>query len=191
MDRIDALRFLRETFGSDWVRAFQLAQNAAQEADLLRLCLLARSGGIWADADDFLYGDLPGLLARGSGLILYREPLGGALGNNIMAAPPRHPAVVFAARLACRTLLQRDNENAWNKTGPGLLTRAVAQYLNRVDPAEAQRQITILDWPVVAQQVSTHNPVPYKATASYWDNTGARRLKDPIWQTFVGALPKS
>ena len=188
MDRIDALRFLRETFGGDWVRAFQLAQNAAQEADFLRLCLLAKSGGIWADADDFLYGDLNQVLAQGKGLILYREPLGGALGNNIMAAPPGHPVVVYAARLACQVLLQRANENAWNKTGPGLLTRAVAHYLVKVSSTQARRQLTVLDWAPVARQISMHNPVRYKTSAAHWDTVEVRKPADPIWEQFQSAL---
>jgi tetratricopeptide (TPR) repeat protein len=187
IDRIDALRFLRETFGGDWVRAFQLAQDAAQEADLLRLCLLAKSGGVWADADDYLYGDLNAVLGHGSGLILYREPLGGALANNIMASAPSHPVIVYAARLACQALLQRANENAWNKTGPGLLTRAMAHYLVRTEPG-ARRRITVLDWPQVGRQISTHNPVSYKATAGYWNRTGGRETEDVVWAALVGAV---
>ena len=190
MDRIDALRFLRETMGKDWVRAFQLAQNAAQEADLLRLCLLAQHGGVWADADDYLYGDLDSLLTQGKGrgLILYREPQGGALGNNFMAAVPRHPVVIHAANLACQALSQRANENAWNKTGPGLLTRAVAHYLVKTDPDEARRRISVLDWPVLAQQVATHNPVPYKTKAGYWNRVGTRTSVDMVWDRFLTAL---
>ncbi|MCG6902271.1 MAG: tetratricopeptide repeat protein, partial [Rhodobacter sp.] len=137
-DRAAGLKYVRQNCGPDGLRAFHLAQNAAQEADFLRLCILAREGGIWADADDVLYGDLGRLLRAGQGLILYREPQGGALGNNFIAAPPGHPVMVLAARLAAQALLQRASELAWFKTGPGLLTRAVGQYLAETDSETAR-----------------------------------------------------
>lgn len=185
IDRPAALKFLRESLGVDWARAFELAQNPAQEADLLRLCLLAKSGGVWADADDVLCGDLGSVLDRGQGLILYREPLGGALGNNFMAAPPRHPVVIHAARLAQRALLQRQNENAWNKTGPGLLTRSVGQYLARTDPARARSQITILDWTELAGEISMHNQIAEKMTAAHWQADITRRRRSDLWSRLI------
>ena len=190
MDRAGGLRFLRETYDADWVRAFHLAQDVAQQADLLRLCLLAHHGGVYADADDYLYGDLDRLLqlGQGRGLILYRESLGGALGNNFIAAMPGHPAIIHAARLARDALLQRSHELAWTKTGPGLLTRAVAQHMLRVGPDEARRQVTVLAWEPFARQVSVHNPVKYKEASTYWGNALKRRPETRVWQPLLAAL---
>jgi len=189
IDRAGALTFLRENAAPEAVRAFLLAQNPAQEADFLRLTLLARKGGIWADADDYLYGDLGQVLgADPRGLILYREPLGGAVGNNFMATPAGHPVVVYAARLAQQSLLQRANETAWNKTGPGLLTRALAQFLAQTNPEAARSRVTILDWPRIARQIATNNPVHYKTQAGYWDKEGTRMPGDAVWQSLMTAL---
>lgn len=187
-DRAAARRFLRDAFGRTWVKAFQLASDAAMEADLLRLCLLAKFGGVYSDADDVLYGDLDLLLRPGRGLILYREIQGGALANNFIAAPPRHPAIVHAAKRARNALLQRSVELAWTKTGPGLLTCAVAQYLLHAGPQEARRQITVLEWPRYARDIVAHNPAGYKSKAVYWENTDTRGRGTSLWQTLVAGL---
>ena len=187
LDRTAALQALREEFGTDWVRAFQLAQDAAQEADLLRLCLLAKFGGIWADTDDYLHGDLDHVLGAGRGLILYREPLGGALANNFIAAVPQHPVVVFAANMAREALLQRANEIAWNKTGPGLLTRALAHYLAQTDPTAAE-PVTVLDWVEISRVLAPHIPVSYKSSARYWATAGNRREEDLAWEALKRAV---
>ena len=188
-DKMAALRFLREHFGPRWVSAFRLARYPAQEADLFRLCALAHSGGIYADADDVLLGGLDDLVQGpgARGLILYREPLGGILGNNFIAAPPGHPAIIQAARMACAGLLQRSNEAIWNSTGPGLLTRAVAAYIARTDPAELSRELTLLDWPDVAGRVLMHNTVTYKSTAQHW-NTDVPPPEIGVWQELCTRL---
>ena len=192
-DRRAARDCLGDAFGADWVKAFGLGQNPAEEADLLRLCLLAHEGGVYADADDFLHGDLAALLGEARGLVFYRENLGGALGNNFIAAAPNHPVMVYAARAARDALNQRSVELAWTKTGPGLLTRAVGLYLAQADWAEARRQIRVLDWPEFAAQVSIHNPVYHKAQPAYWENAASRRRTaegawDQIREAWTGAL---
>jgi len=189
-DSVAARKFLRETFEKNWLLAFNLARDAAQQADFLRLCVLAEHGGVWADADDYLYGDLEKVLAAGRGLLVYQEPETGAIGNNFFAAPPKHPVVVFAARLACQALLQRASESAWLKTGPGVLTRAVGQYLISTDTTEAAQNITFLDWPLVAGEVAMHNPLRYKSAKSYWNQRYDRGEEDPsvFWEELLAAL---
>ena len=61
LSRRDAVQFLRAEYGEEWVMAFRLASNPAESADFLRLCLLARQGGVWIDADDEAVGDLEGV----------------------------------------------------------------------------------------------------------------------------------
>ena len=82
LDRRMALERLRRDFRPDWVQAFLRAAKVAEESDFLRLCLLARDGGIYADTDDSVT-DSPGTLARmihcGAGLVVYLEPVGAGL----------------------------------------------------------------------------------------------------------------
>lgn len=189
-DRQSARAFLRDTFGERCVQALAMASDAAQEADLLRLAVLARSGGVWADADDVLYGDLDRLLAAGPSLIVAREAPGGALANNFLAAPPEHPVIVRAAQMAVQALNARSADLAWFKTGPGLLTRAVGLYLAETEPETARRQITILTWPQLAGAVATHNPATYKNAAGYWNRKDERDAPRPtdLWGQLLAGL---
>ncbi|KMW58574.1 TPR-domain containing protein [Candidatus Rhodobacter oscarellae] len=186
-NRRSAANFLRSTYGSKWSRAFGLARTTAGEADMLRLCVLAERGGVYADADDVLYGDLDALLKGTRGLLLYRETLGGALGNNFIAAPPKHPVLVSAAEMACRALSERSVETAWTQTGPGLLTRAVAQYVLDVGAEHARSQITVLDWPSYASHVASHNPVEYKIKKGHWVADQNIIRPSEIWNVLHGA----
>ncbi|WGW02980.1 glycosyltransferase [Tropicibacter oceani] len=187
-DRPRAQRFLRETFGPVWLRAFDMARNPAEEADLLRLCLLVKFGGVWADADDWLYGDLGALLDGAHGLTLYREPLGGTLGNNFIAAPPGHPALIFAAKLVRAALLERSADIAWSKTGPGVLTRALAHFLVQVAIPLTDHPVTIVDAARIGRVVAMHNPVRYKTLPSHWAADGKRKGENRVWPDLLDAL---
>lgn len=189
--KVEALAYLRAHFEPGYVQAFRLAQNAAQEADFLRLCLLAREGGVWADADDRLYGSLETVLSAGqhAGLILYREPQGAALGNNFIATPPEHPVIRHAARLASMALRRRDNETTWSKTGPGLLTRAVGHYLARKNPERPGARITVLDWTKIARHIGMHNEMPYKRTPAHW-NAAQTSGQTALWEALLEALAR-
>jgi mannosyltransferase OCH1-like enzyme len=180
-NRRSAQALLRKMFAPPVARAFGMASGPAEEADLLRLCLLARLGGVWVDADDALYGSLDTVLGQGRGLITYREPLGGAIGNNVLAAPPGHPVILNALQIACAALSRRDNETAWNKTGPGVLTRALGAYLVEADEEGAPKDVTVLDWAPLAREIATNNPVSYKNAPGYWNKAGQRQAGTRFW----------
>lgn len=167
-NRQSALARLRSDFGPRWTKAFQMANNPSEEADFLRLCLLAKDGGIYADADDILTGSLDSLSGNGAGLIVYMEPLKSNLGNNFLAARPGHPAMVLAARIARQDLLARSNETTWSKSGPGLLTRAVALYLARQVATGENADVIVLTKAQMVNDLAMHNPARYKRGQNYW-----------------------
>ncbi|MFC0160193.1 glycosyltransferase family 32 protein, partial [Mameliella alba] len=166
-DRARALAFLRKEFGAGHARAFQLANSPAEECDFLRLCLLYTHGGIYADADDRLTGDPRALIAEGPGLILAREPW-GALANNVIVAPRGHPLLLWALEAAGRSLLARENDGTWFKTGPGLVTRAAAAWLAEAGEA-AERGLTLIGLPRLRAHVHPHVRLGYKSSGSYWN----------------------
>lgn len=166
-DRTRALAFLRKEFGTGHARAFQLANSPAEECDFLRLCLLYKHGGIYADADDRLTGDAGALIAEGPGLILTREPW-GAVANNVIAAPQGHPLLLWALEAAGRSLLARENDGTWFKTGPGLVTRATASWLAEAEAA-ADQGLTLLSLPQLRAHVHPHVRLGYKSSGSYWN----------------------
>ena len=119
-----------------WILTFDRAREPAMKADLFRLALLYVEGGYYADADDRCRSSLDILSEGGHDLILYQEEI-GSLGNNFIAAAPRHPAVALALEGAVAAVLRGDLETIWLSTGPGLITRAVAHWLACADDATA------------------------------------------------------
>ncbi|MBW5798990.1 glycosyltransferase [Halomonas elongata] len=169
-DSQKARSFLRRTFGSEYARAYGLANNLAEAADFFRLCYLRHHGGLYADADDRLHGQLEALIPPGVGLVCYRESF-GALANNVIAATPGHPAIVHASEMAAEALLARDNDSTWSKTGPGLFTRAVAYYLATATPTSAHERVAVLPLYRLRRQVQIHMALPHKKTKQYWNTT--------------------
>lgn len=175
-DKATALTFLREECGPRWVQAFRLARRAEEEADFLRLALLLRRGGIWADADDLLYGDIARLVPEGPELVVFREPAANAISTNFIAARPGHPVIQAAETWVMEGLLQRSNEKLWLKSGPGLMTRAVAWYLAEIGPEVAGQDLLLPGQEVLRREVSIHNPLEHKTTDKYWN---AKLRRDP------------
>ncbi|MBH0236202.1 tetratricopeptide repeat protein [Methylobrevis albus] len=167
-DRARALGFLRERLGIDWAKALKHAVSPAEESDYFRLCYLMLEGGLYADCDDWLTGDAEALAGGSPGLTVMLEPR-GTIGNNLIVAAPRHPVLVWAAAAARRALLERHNDSTWTKTGPGLLTRAVAHYLTRSDAAGTPPDVAIPHRWQLAAHVSFHVPLPYKRSRGYWN----------------------
>lgn len=168
LDRQSAQRFLHRELGQDWVRAFNRAGSPTAECDFLRLCHIGLHGGIYADCDDWLIGDIEDLLGDGQCLTLYREPT-GALGNNIIIAPPRHPAILWAAFSARRALLEGHGDNVWNRSGPGLLTRAVVWHLETLRKDGHDPALRLLPRWMLGRTVQYHSPLGYKFGAGYWN----------------------
>jgi len=168
LDRAGAQRFLHREWGQDWLRAFNRAGSPTEECDFLRLCHIGLHGGIYVDCDDWLIGDIGNLLGSSPGLTLFREPT-GALGNNIIIAPPRHPAILWAAFSARRALLEGHGDNVWNRTGPGLLTRAVVWHIENARRQGRDPETHILPRYALGKTVQFHSPLPYKFGAGYWN----------------------
>lgn len=172
-DRRRARSFIMDTFGSEYERAFRMTKNVAEGADFFRLCYLRHHGGIYIDADDRLHGDLNKLLPTGAALVCYRERF-GALANNFIAATPEHPAIVHASKMAADALLARDSDSTWSKTGPGLLTRAVAHYLLTETSTALRERIAILPEYRLRRHVQIHMTLPHKKTSRHWNRENAK-----------------
>ncbi|GGX63588.1 hypothetical protein GCM10007385_35930 [Tateyamaria omphalii] len=192
MDQKAAVKFLRKEYGAAWLRAFQLATNPSEQADLLRLCILARNGGIYADVDDCLFGDLDSILANGAELILYRETMAGAIGNNFIAARPQHPVVLRAAELARDALLERSVELSWSKTGPGLLTRVLSNYVLENADEGGQGAVHVLAPGEIERSVSMHNRLVHKSAQTHWSKSSGRGAQGAaLWVRALCVLERS
>ncbi|AKP00213.1 Mannosyltransferase OCH1 (plasmid) [Marinovum algicola DG 898] len=186
-DRRAAQLYLQEHCGPDWARAFRLANNPAEESDFLRLCLLARGGGVYADADDVLTGELETVVDRGAGFVAVLEPGLSTIGNNFLAAASGHPLLVLAAEMACEALLARANETTWSKTGPAMLGRAAALYLARHAETGAAGDIALLRYDDILGRIAMHNRVRHKQGSGDWRHS--RRPRNE--RVFASALQES
>ena len=186
-DRRAALAYLQDRCGADWARAFRLANNPAEESDFLRLCLLAREGGVYADADDILTGSLAALVHHGAGFVAVLEPGRSVLGNNFLAAAPGHPGLVLAAGMARDALLTRANETTWSKTGPGMLSRAIARYLADQTGAGVPADVHFLRFADIDGHLAIHNPAPHKRKAGDW-RQGAQPRRARIFAQGLQAM---
>lgn len=167
-NRRTATAYLRAHFDDLTVKAFRLARNPAEEADFFRLCSLAHEGGIYADADDRLVGDLNDVLPKGAEFIALLEPGFANLGNNFIAAAAKHPVLIDAVERAQAALLSRASETTWSKTGPGLLTRALANELTSGPKKKAGTGIVLLSLADISGIVAIHNASEHKSAASDW-----------------------
>ena len=173
-DKAGAITFLKDRFDAAHVQAFRMANNVAEECDFLRLCLLLADGGIYTDADDMLVGDIDALRVLGRGVVLFREPVIGSIANNLMMARAGHPLLQIAVDMARASLLARENDNTWAKTGPGLISRATAAYIAQTPADEVPQNLCLLPGYVASTQIQAHVRLPYKATPAYWNsNDGA------------------
>jgi len=108
------------------------------------------------------------LLHNAHGMVLFREPF-GTIANNQIYATPRHPVLRFSMEAALSSLLRRDNDSIWSKTGPGLLTRAAASYILEVGDDVARKNLVIKSHQDLLSQVQIHIRMSYKSTVKYWN----------------------
>ncbi|MCF2903387.1 hypothetical protein L0666_00165 [Octadecabacter sp. CECT 8868] len=181
-----ALRFINDRLGPSWGKAFLLSRSPTEQSDFFRLCFLMLEGGIYADSDDRLICHVDSLFAQSDGLTVTLEPF-GKIGNNIVMAPAKHPAIVWAAVSAKRSLLQRDNDSTWSKAGPGLLTRAVARYIQKCDLEKAHVDLTIIERYKIGKFVQYHTPLPYKESKLYWNSQHVAGSLRGLSSKFSGA----
>jgi tetratricopeptide (TPR) repeat protein len=184
---MDYLRF-SESLARDYLhrldpevlRAFDRARQPAMKADLFRLAYLCNDGGFYIDADDRCVAPLSTIGWHGFSLVLYQEDL-GSVGNNFIAVTPRHPVVADALGQAVKAVNRGDVEMLWLSTGPGLLSRALAQYMVKSSAGfgEALRDTLILERHELLAVASIHCRISYKLTAKHWSHTTFSRSRRP------------
>jgi tetratricopeptide (TPR) repeat protein len=162
------------------LRAFDRARQPAMKADLFRLAYLFHDGGFYIDADDRCVAPLSTIGWRKFSLVLYQEDL-GSVGNNFIAVAPRHPVVADALGHAAKAVNRGDVEMLWLSTGPGLLSRAMAQHMVKSSASfdEALRGTLILERHELLAVASIHCRISYKLTAKHWSHTTFLRSRRP------------
>ncbi len=127
-DEETALAYIGDRFPPPVSQAFRRVRELTQKADIFRLAALVEEGGVYADADDRCLRPLTALLPAGADLVLAQEDFGCA-GNHFIAATPRHPVLKATLEAVVEAVNRGDNDIPWLLSGPGALTRALAEHL--------------------------------------------------------------
>lgn len=154
-------------------RAYSLARQPAERADLLRLVVLLREGGIWVDADDICRGDLAGIIPDEASLVLHQEGLGSA-GNNFIATAPASPILQEVLEGATQSFLGGSWEHVWLRCGPGAMTRALVGAMAKTGQARIPDGVCLLPEFTLLQRLAMACPFAYKQTSAHWENNDPR-----------------
>lgn len=166
-DTNTATEWLTARFGEAVAQVFRGATPVVQ-SNLFRHAYLSVEGGVWADMDDEALAPIDELVA-GRSLVAPIEPLGG-LGDNFIAAAPRHPVVAACFAEALQNVREGFEESIWLAVGPGLFTRNVAQWVAE-NPERAQlgSDTVLVDSLSLSRYVGMWRPHAYKETEQSWD----------------------
>jgi tetratricopeptide (TPR) repeat protein len=158
--RLSAAAYLARYHGTEVQRAFGRIRDPVQSADIFRLAWLAREGGFYADVDTLPHAAVERFVPAGAELIAAQDEY-GAVATNFLGAQPEHPIIVLALRLAVEEINRGDHDMVWLSTGPGLMTRALAQALAK-HGLEILNQTTIVRWVLLQRHIAFWYPLAYK-----------------------------
>lgn len=176
-DEQAAKKYIGKFFDAAVLQAFVRAREPALKADLFRLAVLMREGGVYADADDRCLGPLEALLPEGADLVLYQEDL-GTIGNNFIAAIPGHPLISAALSAGVEAVNRGDADLLWLSTGPGLITRIFAQTMSKLGRSDAPPiGVAVMHRTATTNVIAMHCYVGYKRTQSHWTESNFSKLK--------------
>jgi mannosyltransferase OCH1-like enzyme len=164
---VGARQFLSTISQPDVRRAYKAAKHVAMRADIFRLAVLFEEGGIYLDADDYCAAPLRALLPPDAELVCYQDEF-GSIGNNFLAAVPRHPIVGAALHEAARAVLEGATEALWLVTGPGLMSRVVASAIARTPNLRPPAGLAVLPLQIFHGIVHPHRRVSYKLDRRHW-----------------------
>lgn len=132
----DGATCMAEAGGEAALRAFRMTQDEAQKADMLMLALSVVKGGAVVMADQWPARAVDALLDTATAPLLFRDR-DGSVSLDAIVAPAGHALSRRALASVVTSCLAWDNDHRWFKTGPGLMTRAMAIHLMQSDRADA------------------------------------------------------
>lgn len=120
----EAIDFMRAEFAPDIHAAFCDIRLPSMVADVFRLALLLRQGGVYVDMATRCYAPLDDWLNLREGLVVLRRPhhIPLAASNGFIAtAGPGHPFIAAAWEIVASRIVRREGVNVGHTTGPRVL----------------------------------------------------------------------
>ena len=167
LDRAAASTYIAQHYPAAYLTAFDRCHHAAMRSDFVRLCVLAREGGIYLDVDEACRDQPSDLLRAVAGHELVCTVLDQVTpyaNNALIAAIPQHAVVWACLEEAVALLLAtKDRADIWKTTGPGLLTRNLVRHLREHGTAGGIALLSEFGW---RRLCSPRNSLAYKSAAS-------------------------
>jgi len=138
LDSTEREQFIQKHFEKDVVYAYQQIIPGAYKSDLFRYCYLWVEGGVYADIDTLCMGKLDDFLVPEVDFVvpidLNSSPHEGThnLSCGFFASVPRHPILMWAIQKIVHNVKHNIVPSSkLDFSGPGILGRAVNEFLNR------------------------------------------------------------
>ncbi|MCA0204899.1 MAG: hypothetical protein LCH92_11195 [Proteobacteria bacterium] len=151
----------------DWLAAhtdlaplFDRLTQPATRADLFRVALIAREGGLFADLDEYPRAALDDWLI-GAAAVLVVEEGHATIANNFLAARPGLPLFARLQTRLARTLEATPHPYPWWHSGPAPLTLEADR--DRDTPG-----LRFLPQPDYDARIATNLPFPHKRGPGHW-----------------------
>ena len=175
-DEVAARRFIGDAYSERYLAAFDACHHPAMKSDFLRLCYLAKVGGVYLDVDQVRSSDGPSLrdsLAGRSLVLPLRATWAFYTNIIIIAAVPGHPVLTFALAEALNlievSMRTGERPDLWVTTGPGVFTRSLVRFLvgrlNGDPQAGAGGEIALFSDQYLSSMTALVNDLAYKSTA--------------------------
>ena len=167
LDRAAASDYIAEHYPAAYLEAFERCHHAAMRSDFVRLCVLAREGGIYLDVDEACRDQPSDLLRAVAGHELVCTVLDQVTpyaNNALIAAMPQHAVICACLEEAVGLLLAaKGRADIWKTTGPGLLTRNLVRHLREHGTTGGVALLSEFGW---RRLCSPRNSLAYKSAAS-------------------------
>lgn len=123
----DARRqFIADSFNEEVLACYDRLQIGAAQADLWRLLVLQKHGGVYLDIDAHAVWPLAQIVP-GNIDELYVITRQGHFSNYFIASQPANPNVAKLIRRACANIEANESKNVFDITGPGVFNQELDQ----------------------------------------------------------------
>lgn len=116
--------FIKEHFPPEVLEAYLQLQIGAAQADLWRLLVLQKYGGVYMDIDAHLVWPLHWSIPPGA-TELYLRIKTGEISNYFIASAPNNPRLQRVIDKVIQNIRERSSENVYNLTGPGVFNEVL------------------------------------------------------------------
>lgn len=116
--------FIRASFPSEVIEAYDRLQIGAAQADLWRLLVLQKYGGVYMDIDAHLVWPLHWIIPSNA-TEMYLRIKSGEISNYFIASAPNNPRLQRLIDRVVQNIQSRSSDNVYNLTGPGVFNEVL------------------------------------------------------------------